>query len=174
MDEIANALHDSNVRFMLVTRGETPWLKEIYGHMGMVVAWCDQLRVLLHPSLGGYWTHCGWNSVIEGVFAGVPFFTFPIAMDQLLISKWRIGRRGHRVKKDDKLDTSMRRDEIVVLLRKFMELDSDAGRDMRKRAKELQHMAQLAITKNGSSEIEAFMKNMVESGTSIIQVQNGI
>ncbi|KAL2568208.1 hypothetical protein AAZV13_18G053500 [Glycine max] len=87
MDEIANALHDSNVRFMLVTRGETPWLKEIYGHMGMVVAWCDQLRVLLHPSLGGYWTHCGWNSVIEGVFAGVPFFTFPIAMDQLLISK---------------------------------------------------------------------------------------
>lgn len=78
------------------------------------------------------------------------------------------------MKKDDKLDTSMRRDEIVVLLRKFMELDSDAGRDMRKRAKELQHMAQLAITKNGSSEIEAFMKNMVESGTSIIQVQNGI
>nr|AMQ26121.1 UDP-glycosyltransferase 49 [Pueraria montana var. lobata] len=170
MDEISNALHDSKVRFLWVTRGETPRLKEICcGHMGLVVPWCDQLRVLLHPSVGGYWTHCGWNSVIEGVFAGVPFLTFPIAMDQPLISKlivedWKV---GWRVKKDDKLDTLVRRDEIVVLLRKFMELDSDVGRDMRKRAKELQHMAQVAITKNGSSEtnIKAFMKNIVQSGS---------
>ncbi|KHN22795.1 UDP-glycosyltransferase 87A2 [Glycine soja] len=178
MDEIANALHDSNVRFMWVTRGETPRLKEICGHMGLVVAWCDQLRVLLHPSVGGYWTHCGWNSVIEGVFSGVPFLTFPIAMDQPLISKlivedWKVGLR---VKKDDKLDTLVGRDEIVVLLRKFMELDSDVGREMRKRAKELQHLAQLAITMDGSSEnnIKDFMKNIVQSGSNRVQVQNGI
>ena len=79
--------------------------------------------------MGGYWTHCGWNSVIEGVFSGVPFLTFPIAMDQPLISKlivedWKVGLR---VKKDDKLDTLVGRDEIVVLLRKFMELDSDGS-----------------------------------------------
>ena len=64
-------------------------------------------------------------------------------MDQPLISKlivedWKVGLR---VKKDDKLDTLVGRDEIVVLLRKFMELDSDVGREMRKRAKELQHLA---------------------------------
>lgn len=80
------------------------------------------------------------------------------------------------MKKDDKLDTSMRRDEIVVLLRKFMELDSDVGREMRKRAKELQHLAQLAITMDGSSEnnIKDFMKNIVQSGSNRVQVQNGI
>ncbi|XP_027337483.1 UDP-glycosyltransferase 87A1-like [Abrus precatorius] len=183
MDEIVAALHKSNVRFLWVTREETNRLKEICGDMGLVVAWCDQLRVLLHPSVGGYWTHCGWNSVVEGVYAGVPFLTFPIAMDQPLISKlivedWKV---GWRVKKDDKLDTLVRRDEIVVLLRKFMHLDSDVGRDMRKRAKELQDIAQKAIAKDGSSEINfrAFMKNILvhseESHESNgPQVQNGV
>ncbi|XP_004500315.1 UDP-glycosyltransferase 87A1-like isoform X2 [Cicer arietinum] len=167
MDEIIGALHDSNIRYLWVTRDETNRLKEKCGKMGFVVTWCDQLRVLLHPAIGGYWTHCGWNSVIEGVFAGVPFLTFPIAMDQPLISKiivedWKVGLR---VKKDDKLDTLVRKEEIVVLLRKFMDLDYDIGRDMRKRAKEIQHICQLAIKKGGSSEtnIKAFLKNIMQS-----------
>ncbi|KAJ1384533.1 UDP-glucuronosyl/UDP-glucosyltransferase [Sesbania bispinosa] len=169
MDEITAALHNSGVRFLWVTRGETCRLKDICGKMGMVVEWCDQLSVLLHPAIGGYWTHCGWNSVIEGVFAGVPFLTFPLAMDQPLISKlivedWKV---GWRVKKDDKLDTLVRRDEIVVLLRKFMQLDHGnvVGRDIRKRAVELRHMCQLAVKKNGSSEsnINALLKNVIQS-----------
>ncbi|KAK7305471.1 hypothetical protein VNO77_43377 [Canavalia gladiata] len=183
MDEIAAALRDSNVLFMWVTRGEASRMKEICGNKGLVVAWCDQLRVLLHPSVGGYWTHCGWNSVVEGLFAGVPFLTFPIALDQPLISKlivedWKV---GWRVKKEDKLDTLVKRDRIVVLLRKFMQLDSDVGRDLRKRAKELQHLAHHAITKDGSSEtnIKDFMKNIimqsaVSQGSNGPQVQNGI
>ncbi|MCI04197.1 UDP-glycosyltransferase 87A1-like, partial [Trifolium medium] len=116
----------------------------------------------------GYWTHCGWNSVIEGIFSGVPFLTFPIAMDQPMISKiivedWKI---GWRVKKDDKLDTLVTREEIVELIRKFMDLDSDLGSDLRKKAKKLQLLCQDAIKKGGSSEtnINAFLKNILESG----------
>jgi hypothetical protein len=174
MDEIAAALTDSGVRFLWVTRDETCRLKDICGKMGLVVTWCDQLRVLLHPSIGGYWTHCGWNSVIEGVFSGVPFLKFPMAMDQPLISKiivedWKI---GWRVKKDDKLDTlvtreeMVTREEIVVLIKKFMDLDSDLGSDLRKKAKELQLLYQDAIKKGGSSEtnINAFLNNILESG----------
>ena len=167
MDEIANALRDSGVRFLWVVREETSRMREICGNKGLVLPWCDQLRVLLHPAIGGYWTHCGWNSIMEGVFAGVPFLTFPIAMDQPLISKiivedWKV---GWRVKKDDRCDTLVTRDEIVVLLRKFMQLDSDVGRDMRKRAKELQRMCKLAIARDGSSQtnIKAFVKNITQS-----------
>ncbi|AES69555.1 UDP-glucosyltransferase family protein [Medicago truncatula] len=168
MDEIAAALQDSGVRFLWVARDETHRLKHMCGKMGFVVTWCDQLRVLLHPSIGGYWTHCGWNSVIEGVFSGVPFLTFPLVLDQPLISKiivedWKI---GWRVKKDDKFDTLVRREKIVVLIKKFMDLDFDLGRDLRKRAKELQLLCQLAMKKGGSSEInvKAFLKNIMESG----------
>ncbi|OIW14308.1 hypothetical protein TanjilG_21448 [Lupinus angustifolius] len=167
MDEIVAALRDSDVRFLWAARGGSSKLKEICGKKGMVLAWCDQLKVLLHPSVGGYWTHCGWNSTMEGVFAGVPFLTFPLVMDQPLISKlivedWKV---GWRVKKEDKLGSLVMRDEIVVLLRKFMNLGSDEGRDMRKRAKELHHISQLAIAKGGSSEtnVKAFLKNIFQS-----------
>ncbi|QCD77840.1 pathogen-inducible salicylic acid glucosyltransferase [Vigna unguiculata] len=178
MEEIANALHDGNVRFMWVTREESPKLREICGEkkkMGLVVAWCDQLRVLLHRAVGGYWSHCGWNSVMEGIFCGVPFLTFPIAMDQPLISRliveyWKV---GWRVKKDEKMEGLVRRDVIVELLRKFMDLQSDDGREMRRRAKELQLMVQLAIAENGSSHtnIRAFLNNIVQSEEERVQVQ---
>ncbi|XP_061359946.1 UDP-glycosyltransferase 87A1-like [Gastrolobium bilobum] len=186
MNEIVSALNTSGVGYFWVAREETSWLKEKCGDKGLVVPWCDQLKVLSHPSVGGFWSHCGWNSTMEsvfaGLFAGVPFLTFPLAMDQPLISKlivedWKV---GWRVKKEDKLDTLVGRDEIVVLLRKFMQLDSDVGRDMRKRAKEFQHICQLTIAKDGSSEtnIKAFLKNIIQGavpqGSNRPQVQVGI
>jgi hypothetical protein len=93
---------DSGVRFLRVARGEACRLKEICGDMGLVMPWCDQLRVLSHSSIGGFLTHRGWNSTQEGVFCGVPFLTFPIVMDQpqnsrLIAEDWRI---GWRVKQD--------------------------------------------------------------------------
>ncbi|XP_008245537.2 PREDICTED: UDP-glycosyltransferase 87A2-like, partial [Prunus mume] len=50
MDEIAAGLHESGVRFIWVARGETGRLKEVCGDMGLVVPWCDQLRVLCHDN----------------------------------------------------------------------------------------------------------------------------
>ncbi len=65
IDEIATGLRDSGVRFLWVARDEIHRLKEICGHMGLVVPWCDQLRVLSHSSIGGFWSHCGWSSTRE-------------------------------------------------------------------------------------------------------------
>jgi hypothetical protein len=60
MDEIAAGLRDSGVRFLWVARGESSsQLKERCGGMGIVLPWCEQLRVLCHSSIGGFWTHCG-------------------------------------------------------------------------------------------------------------------
>ena len=59
MDEIAAGLRDSSVRFFWVAHDETSKLKEVCGHRGLVVPWCNQLRVLSHSSIGGFWSHCG-------------------------------------------------------------------------------------------------------------------
>ncbi|KAI4305397.1 hypothetical protein L6164_028767 [Bauhinia variegata] len=167
MDEIAAGLRESGVRFLWVARGEASRLKGICGDMGLVLEWCDQLRVLLHPAIGGFCSHCGWNSTREGVFAGAPFLTFPILMDQplnskLIVEDWKI---GWRVKRELGMDTLVRREDIAVLLHKFMDLDSDSVREMRKRARELQQVYQLALAIGGSSEtnINAFVKDIIES-----------
>ncbi|KAL4651106.1 hypothetical protein ACB092_01G135800 [Castanea dentata] len=164
IDDIASGLHDSGVRFLWVARGETSRLKEICGDMGLVVPWCDQLSVLSHSSIGGFWTHCGWSSTQEGVFCGVPLLTFPIGMDQmqnskLIVEDWKI---GWRVKQDVRGESLVTRKEIASLLQRFMNLESNEMKAMRTRASEFQQICQQAIAKEGSSEmnINAFIKDL--------------
>ncbi|GAV58678.1 UDPGT domain-containing protein, partial [Cephalotus follicularis] len=149
LNEIAAGLHDSDVPFLWVARGESSWLKEVCGDKGLVVPWCDQLTVLSHSSIGGFWSHCGWNSVQEGVFVGVPFLTFPFLVDQFLntaviVEDWKI---GWRVK--ESLETFVTRDAIARLVQKIMDLESFEGKEMRIRVKELQTVCQHAIAKDG-------------------------
>ncbi|PQM41084.1 hypothetical protein Pyn_02026 [Prunus yedoensis var. nudiflora] len=165
MDEIAAGLCDSGVRFIWVARGETSRLKEVCGDMGLVVPWCDQLRVLCHSSVGGFLTHCGWNSVTEGVFAGVAFLAFPLLMDQgmvsnLIVEDWKVGLR---VKKAEvKIDHLVTREEIAGLVKKFMDLEDEQGKEMRRRARELKKICRGAIAEGGSSDtnINAFISSI--------------
>lgn len=163
LDEIVAGVHDSGVRFFWVTREDTTHLQKRGDTKGVVVPWCDQLKVLSHRSIGGFWSHCGWNSTKEAIFSGLPMLSFPIFWDQTTNSKqivedWKI---GWRVKRDD--ETLITRQEIARLLRKFMDLESDEGKEMRRRAKELQAICQQATEKGGSSKnaIDAFMQDIL-------------
>ncbi|XP_016558181.2 UDP-glycosyltransferase 87A2 [Capsicum annuum] len=134
LDEIIAGVHSSGVRSFWVAREDTSLLTDAVGNKGIVVPWCDQLKVLCHPSVGGFWSHCGWNSIKEGAYAGIPFLTFPIGADQFTNSKqivedWKIGWRIN--KEREKL---VKRDEIAMLLQK-----------MRRRAMEIRKTCQEAI-----------------------------
>ncbi|XP_057475018.1 UDP-glycosyltransferase 87A1-like [Actinidia eriantha] len=166
MDEIIVGVKNSGVRFLWVARGEASRIKELCGSDGgVVLPWCDQLKVLCHPSIGGFWSHCGWNSTKEGIFAGVPFLTYPILADQISNSKtivedWKIGwkvRRG--IGKEEQLVT---REEIARLVRRVMDLESEEGKEMRKRAKELREICRRATSEGGSAEtdIDAFVRDI--------------
>uniref|UniRef100_A0ACD5TKW4 Uncharacterized protein n=1 Tax=Avena sativa TaxID=4498 RepID=A0ACD5TKW4_AVESA len=96
--EIADAMKQANRPFLWVLRrdncreqGDDDAIKKLLATVtaaptgdggGMVVEWCDQARVLSHPSVGCFVTHCGWNSTLESVACGVPTVAVPQYSDQ--------------------------------------------------------------------------------------------
>ena len=49
--------------------------------------WVDQRAILRHAGVKGFMSHCGWNSVIESVSAGVPLAVWPMSAEQPLNAK---------------------------------------------------------------------------------------
>uniref|UniRef100_A0A2N9IP96 Glycosyltransferase n=1 Tax=Fagus sylvatica TaxID=28930 RepID=A0A2N9IP96_FAGSY len=168
MDEIVVGLRNSDVRFLWVARGEASRLKESCGDMGLVVPWCDQLKVLCHPSIGGFWTHCGWNSTLESIFAGIPMLTFPLFLDQLPISRlivedWKIGWRVKRSKVGSEMFVT--KEEISELVQRFMNVESGESKELRERARGLKDTCRQAIIEGGSSytNLDAFVESIALS-----------
>ncbi|KAL6637889.1 hypothetical protein ACP70R_025461 [Stipagrostis hirtigluma subsp. patula] len=103
--ELANGLESSHRPFMWVVRPnftkeiEEEWFiqfKDRLSGRGLVVAWAPQKRVLSHPSVACFMTHCGWNSTMEGLLHGVPFLCWPYFADQFcnqsyVCNMWKTG-----------------------------------------------------------------------------------
>lgn len=163
MEELIAGVCDSGVKFLWVCRGgNNSMLNHSYVVNGFVVPWCDQLRVLCHSSIGGFLSHCGWNSVLEATFAGVPILTFPIFFDQAPISKqivedWKVGWQGKAMVGDKNV---MMREEVSRLVCRFMNTQSSEGRELRKRANEIKEICERAIAEGGSSvhNLNAFVR----------------
>ncbi|XP_054778095.1 UDP-glycosyltransferase 83A1-like [Prosopis cineraria] len=66
------------------------------GEKGKIINWAPQKKVLNHPSVACFVSHCGWNSTMDGVCSGVPFLCWPFFSDQFedkeyVCNVWKIG-----------------------------------------------------------------------------------
>ncbi|KAM0834423.1 hypothetical protein ACQ4PT_063609 [Festuca glaucescens] len=165
-EEIAAGLRISGVRFFWVARDKAAGLRQACGDRGLAVPWCEQLEVLCHPSVGGFLSHCGWNSVLEAVCAGVPLLAFPVVWDQLVNARmvadeWKVGidltgQRGD--------DGTVSRAAISAAVMKLMDFDGGVGQEMRTRAAELREDSRRAVQEGGSSHpsLSSFLQDLVE------------
>ncbi|KAI9112815.1 hypothetical protein K1719_016132 [Acacia pycnantha] len=122
--------------------------------VGLVVPkWAPQAEILAHRSIGGFMTHCGWNSTLEGIVAGgVPMIAWPLYAEQMMNATMLTEELGValRVKKMEKGSSYLiDRLEIEKLIRRLMV--EEEGKCIRGRAKELKHSAEMAVSEVGSS-----------------------
>ncbi|KAF5763755.1 putative UDP-glucuronosyl/UDP-glucosyltransferase [Helianthus annuus] len=104
--ELALGLELSNQPFLWVVRpgltNESTTAAFLDGFMdrigsrGRIVSWAPQQKVLAHPSVACFMSHCGWNSTLEGVTNGLPFLCWPYFTDQFynetyICDVWKAG-----------------------------------------------------------------------------------
>ncbi|KAI4342338.1 hypothetical protein MLD38_026976 [Melastoma candidum] len=129
----------------------------------LIRGWAPQLVILEHPSVGGFLTHCGWNSTLEGVTAGVPMVTFPVTAEQFFNEKLVTDVLGIGVKVGSRDWSSwsteakepVGREKIERAVRRVMRGGGEQADEMRKRAGELARKAREAVEEGGSSREDA-------------------
>ncbi|KAF5933862.1 hypothetical protein HYC85_030033 [Camellia sinensis] len=60
----------------------------------IIKGWAPQVELLRHQAVGAFVTHCGWNSVLEGISTAVLMLTWPINADQFTDAKLLVDQLG--------------------------------------------------------------------------------
>ncbi|KAJ4831000.1 hypothetical protein Tsubulata_036326 [Turnera subulata] len=162
IQEIAKGLDHSGQEFIWVVnncggsqKDGKDWLPEgfeerIEGRGLVIRGWAPQLLILEHAAIGGFVTHCGWNSTLEGITAGVPMVTWPLELDQfynekLVTQVLKIGVTIGETKHGAHIES----EALEKAVSRIME--GEEAEEMRKKAKALGEMARKAVEEGGSS-----------------------
>lgn len=174
--EIAMGLEASGKQFIWVVKKERKegvreeWLpegfeKRMEGKGLIIRGWAPQVLILEHEAVGGFVTHCGWNSTLEAVCAGVPMVTWPVFAEQFYNEKLvtqilRIGVEVGAQKWERLVGDFVKREALEKAVCRIMAGEEVEG--MRARARALSEMASRAIEEGGSSfsDLDAFIEEV--------------
>ncbi|KAJ1418914.1 UDP-glycosyltransferase family, conserved site [Sesbania bispinosa] len=126
----------------------------------LIKGWAPQVLILSHKAIGVFLTHCGWNSTLEGICAGVPLLTFPLFGEQFYNEKVvvQVVKSGVSVGaetvvhwgEEDRSHVQVMRENIRDSIEKVMG-EGEEKDEIRERVRKYADMARKAIEEGGSS-----------------------
>jgi UDP:flavonoid glycosyltransferase YjiC (YdhE family) len=126
--------------------------------------------------VGAFVTHCGWNSVLETVAAGVPVLTWPMVFEQFITERFvteviAIGKRlwpeGAGVRSTTGEEHELVPAEAVAQAVAALMEPGGPGDAARVRVKELSAKAHAAVGGGGSShrDLDCLIDDLMEART---------
>lgn len=121
---------------------------------GMVwPGWAPQVEILGHKAVGGFVSHCGWNSCLESLVAGVPILGWPLYAEQRfnafemarevgVATEIRVGEGG----------VLAGAEEVERGVRCLMGEDEE-GRKVKEKAREVKELSRRALEEGGSARL---------------------
>lgn len=162
---IATALKKTKHPFLWVLKAGIlpPGFEEETENQGIVVSWCPQTKVLAHNSVACFITHCGWNSLLETLSAGVPVIGYPQWSDQptnakLVVDVFKVGVRIRGGS-----DGVVAAEEVERCIGEVM--GGEKSGELRRNAAEFKRAAREVVEMGGSSDrnIEMFVEEIKRS-----------
>lgn len=177
--EIARGLENSGQRFLWVVRNPPehrsnsvePDLESLLPEgflertreRGFVVKnWAPQSEVLRHRSIGVFVTHCGWNSVLEGIASGVPMICWPLYAEQKMNKVHMVEEIKVGVVMEGYEEELVKAEEVEAKVRLVMAPGSGDGKELRQRLLTAKEMTVEVLKKGGSSDVafDAFLTDL--------------
>ncbi|KAJ7971076.1 UDP-glycosyltransferase [Quillaja saponaria] len=166
MEALANGLELSGTRFVWVvkTGTSTTQQKEIVPNgfvdrvigRGLVInEWAPQVSILNHPAVAGFLSHCGWNSLLEGITGGAMTLAWPMEVDQFVNARL-LEDLGIALRVCEGAEAVPDSAELAKIIANSI----CAGSPQKVRAKALRDEGIEAVANNGSSkkDLDEFVK----------------
>ncbi|CAL4931784.1 unnamed protein product [Urochloa decumbens] len=176
LQEIARGLESSGHRFLWVVRsppeeqGRFPepdlerllpagFLERTRGRGMVAKNWVPQAEVVRHEAVGAFVTHCGWNSVLEAIMAGLPMICWPLYGEQGMNKVFMLEEMKIAVELQG-YEELVKAEEVEAKVKMVME--TEEGKILRERLALVREKALEATKEGGSSEMafDEFLKDL--------------
>lgn len=163
---LATALESSGVHFIWVLKeadlkhiSANDFEERVKGRGILIKGWAPQVFILNHRAVGAFVTHCGWNSVLEGLSAGVLLLTWPLGADQFTNAKLLVDMLGVAVRIFD--DGTRDVPELTELTRLLAESVDNCSPEVRGKVKEMRIAASQALQGGSSTrDMDIFVQQL--------------
>lgn len=127
--------------------------------IGKVIGWAPQVAILSHKSVGGFVSHCGWNSILESVYFGVPIATWPLYAEQQMNAFLLVKELGlaKEIRMDYVVDFEGKDNQVDIVSAEEIEgglqrlMVKSGENEVRKKTKEMKEKSRVAMVDGGSS-----------------------